>query len=554
MIYIDPPYNTGNDFVYPDDFSEPLENYLALTGQKDALGRKLSANAETAGRFHANWLNMMFPRLYIAKDLLKEDGIIFISIDEKEVTNLKHLCNEIFGEENFVSTITLLCNPKGRSQDKHFATNHEYIMVYSKVTLPKGVFSIGKEEEQIEVEYPEEDECGKYRLIELRNTHREFGRHNRKKLYYPFYVNEDGEISLTQNDDEMIEIFPIWNDGFEGCWTWDTNKARKDSELLVGRNIKGRWKVFRKSYANGSERMLKTILIEKEFYTEKGQKEFNALFKTKAKIFPSPKSPHLLLQLMKTSLEKNDVVLDFFAGSATTAHAVLELNKEDGGNRCFICVQLPEPLDIDNKDQKIGAEFCDQIGKPRTIAEISKERIRRVIKKIKDEQSKEKQENPLFDNQQSEIENQQIPDLGFRVFKLDRSNFRVWDSSPGTTTDQLLERMAAMTDPLRDGTKPEELLYELLLKAGFPLSTRVKIIKLAGKTVYSVENDAVLLCLEDEVTKALIDEVIKLDPVYFYCLDSAFKKNDQLKVNTIQQFDAHNQEREKEAKIVFRTI
>ena len=533
MIYIDPPYNTGKDFVYPDNFAEPLENYLELTGQKDVLGRKLSANAETAGRFHTNWLNMMFPRLYLARNLLREDGVIFISIDDNEVANLKHLCNEVFGEENFVTQITLLCNPKGRSQDMYFATNHEYILAYSKTVLPKSAFSIEKDDEQIAGDYPEEDDGGKYRLIELRNTHREFGKHNRKNLYYPLYSDNNGAISLKQIGDNF-KIFPLWDDGYEGCWTWDTKKAKRDSDLLIGREVNGRWKVFRKSYANGSERMLKTILVENLLFTEKGQKEFNTLFKTKSKLFQSPKSPYLLARLMCTRLEDSDIVLDFFSGSGTTAHAVMEMNREDGGNRKFIMVQIPEPCGENSEAFKAGYT---------NIAKIGKERIRRVIKKIKTEREKD-----LLDGENKP------QDLGFRVFKLDRSNFRVWDGAPGTTAEQLLERMAAMTDPLRDETKPEELLYELLLKAGFPLSTRVKKIKLAGKTVYSVEDDAVLLCLENEVTKELIDEVIKIAPFRFYCLDKAFKRNDQLKVNTIQQFAAYNQGRDKETEIVFRTI
>ena len=534
MIYIDPPYNTGNDFVYPDDFAEPLENYLALTGQTDALGRKLSANAETNGRFHSNWLNMMFPRLYLARNLLRDDGAIFISIDDNEVANIKHLCNEVFGEENFVAQLTLLCNPKGRSQDKYFATNLEYVIVYSKTLLPKGAFSIEKGEEQIEAEYPEEDENGKYRLLELRNTHREFGKHNRKNLYYAFYVNADGEVSLTQDNDEMIKVLPIWDDGFEGCWTWDKNKVNIDSALLVGQKINGRWKIFRKSYANGAERMLKTILIEKQFYTERGQKEFNTLFETKSKIFPSPKSPYLILQLLKTRWEKDDIVLDFFAGSCTTAHAVMQLNTENDNNCKFIMVQLPEPCEEKSEAFKAGYK---------TIADIGKERICRVIKKIKEEQGK-----TLLDGEQKP------QDLGFRVFKLDRTNFRVWDATAATAGEQSLEQMTAHTNPFRDETKPEDLLFELLLKAGFPLSTRIEVITLAGKKVYAVEDNAVLLCLEDEVTKELIDAVIELDPLRFYCLDRAFRKNDQLKLNTAKQFEAHNRDREKGTEIVFRTI
>jgi adenine-specific DNA-methyltransferase len=359
LIYIDPPYNTGKDFVYPDNFQDNIKNYLELTGQVEG-GKKISSNTEASGRFHTDWLNMMYPRLKLARSLLVTDGVIFISIDEKEIQNLRFVCNEVFGEENFVAVITLLCNPKGRSQDKYFATNHEYIVVYSKSPLPKGFFSIAKEEDQIEAEYPEEDDGGKYRLLELRNTHREFGKHNRKNLYYPFYTNDDGEVSLTA-EDGLHKVLPHWDDGFEGCWTWDKSKAERDGDLLVALKVNGRWKIYRKSYASGADRMLKTILIDKSFYTERGQKEFNKLFNTKAKIFQSPKSPYLLAQLFQTATSGNDLIVDFFSGSGTTGHAIMSQNAADGGSRRYILVQLPEPLDPENKEQKIAADYCDKL-------------------------------------------------------------------------------------------------------------------------------------------------------------------------------------------------
>lgn len=399
LIYIDPPYNTGKDFVYPDDYQDSIKNYLELTGQVKGC-RKIRGDTETSGRFHTNWLNMMYPRLICARQLLKEDGVIFISIDERELHHLRMLCNIVFGEECFVAALTVLCNPKGRSQDKHFATNHEYIVTYSRTVLPKGFFSIAKEEDQIESEYPDEDDGGKYRLLELRNTHREFGRHNRPNLYYPLYVAEDGEVSLERFEG-ATEVLPIWDDGFEGCWTWDSKKAMRDLALLMGRQVNGRWKIYRKSYANGADRMLKTILVDKSFYTERGQREFNNLFGTKAKLFQAPKSPFLISQLIATCTTANDLVLDFFAGSGTTGHAVMAQNVTDESNRRYILVQLPEPLDPDNEAQKVAAEFCDKLGKPRNIAELTKERLRRAAKKIKDE-------NPTYTG-----------DLGFRVFKLD---------------------------------------------------------------------------------------------------------------------------------------
>ena len=410
LIYIDPPYNTGKDFIYPDDYRDNIQNYLELTGQIDGDNRKLSSNTEASGRFHTDWLNMLYSRLKLARNLLCDEGVLFVSIDEKELPNLRIVCNEIFGEECFVAVLTILCNPKGRSQDKYFATNHEYVLGYSKRPLPKGFFAIVKEEEQVEAEYREEDEYGKYRLLELRNTHREFGRHNRKNLFYPFFVTDNGQVFLEEGEGRH-EVLPIWNDGFQGCWTWDRLKSEEDLALLVGRKIAGRWKVYRKSYANGADRMLKTIFTDKSYYTERGQNEFNKLFKTKAKLFQSPKSPYLLDQLFQTVTKEGGLILDFFAGSGTTGHAVMTRNATDGGNRRYILVQLPEPLDPRKSDQKAASDFCDQIGKPRSIAELTKERLRRTSNKVKGE-------NPQFDS-----------DLGFRVFKLDSPT-----SAPGSRT------------------------------------------------------------------------------------------------------------------------
>ena len=250
MIYIDPPYNTGHDFVYKDDYRNNIKNYKEMTNQL------AKSNPETSGRYHTEWLNMMYPRLKLARNLLTEKGVIFISIDENEVTNLRKICDEIFGENNFIAQLTILCNPRGRSQDKYFATNHEYILVYTKSLPEKGYFSIEKDESEIILDYPEVDENGKrYRLIELRNTHREFGKHNRKNLYYPFFVNsKTGDISLEKKDGYII-VYPIWDDGFEGCWTWDQMKAKKDLHSLTARKIKGKWKIYRKNYAQGAKKM-----------------------------------------------------------------------------------------------------------------------------------------------------------------------------------------------------------------------------------------------------------------------------------------------------------
>lgn len=534
MIYIDPPYNTGKEFIYPDNYSETLDTYLAYSGQVDAEGRKFSTNTESEGRFHTKWMKMMYPRLFLARNLLSEDGVIFMSIDDHEIDNLHKLAREIFGDECFVAAITVLCNPKGRSQDKYFATNHEYLLVYSKNPLPKGFFSIAKDDDQIEVEYPEEDDDGKYRLLELRNTHREFGKHNRKNLYYPFYVNDAGDVFLEEAAG-LSKVLPNWDDGFEGCWTWERPKAEKDIAFLVAQKMGDRWKIYRKSYASGADRMLKTILVEKDFYTERGQKAFNQLFNTKEKIFQSPKSPALLAQLIATCTANDSVILDFFSGSATTAHAILDSNKQDGGQRRFILVQLPEPCDEVSAAFKAGYK---------SIADIGKERIRRVIKKLNDE-----------DAGKLDLDGGKESDRGFRVYKLDRSNFKVWDSEQAAKAPEGIAKQLELHEQHIDPhAGQEDILYELLLKSGFPLTTKVEKVQMAGMDIFSVADGALLICLEREITKELIKAMADADPLQVICLDEGFKANDQLKANAVQTFKARSQGKDKEAGIVFRTV
>ncbi|MHB8089469.1 MAG: site-specific DNA-methyltransferase [Anaerolineaceae bacterium] len=535
MIYIDPPYNTGKEFIYPDNYTESLETYLEYAGLIDGEGKKFNTNTANEGRFHTKWLNMMYPRLYLAKNLLKSEGAIFISIDDNEITNLKTLCNEVFGEECFVAQFTLLCNPKGRAQDKHFASNHEYILVYSKTLLPKGAFSIEKEAEQLQQEYTEEDDDGKFRTLELRNTHREFGKFNRKNLFYPFYVNtEDLTVSLDK-DESLEKVLPIWDDGFEGCWTWGEPKAREDIAFLTARKVGEKWKIYVKDYANGSTRMLKTILSDKKYHTEKGQKAFNLLFNTKKKLFQSPKSTELISLLSKTITSDDDIVIDFFSGSATTAHALLNLNNEDEQHRKFLLVQLPEPCAEDSEAFKAGYK---------TIAEIGKERIRRVIKKIIDEQSGS-----------LDLSDTSKQDLGFKVLKLDKSNFRQWQQlDPSTPPEKVEEELFKHIGHISDRATPEDLLYEILLKAGFTPTEKIETKAIAGKTVFSIAGGALLLCLEDEVTKELINAIAELEPMQFICLDGVFHGNDQLKANAVQTFAARNMEKEKHNQIIFKTV
>lgn len=337
-IYIDPPYNTGEEkWAYNDNVNHPkIKKWLG-----DIVGKE----GDDLSR-HDKWLCMMYPRLRLLHSLLSDDGAIFISLDENEIVHARMMCNEIFGSDKFVAQLSLLCNPKGRSQDKYFATNHEYCLVYSKKILPSGAFEIEKDLDQVLKDYKLQDKDGRYRLSELRNTHREFNRVNRPNLYFPIYINPtDNTVSLEKTETHHIECLPHWNDGYEGCWTWGKDLADKDIHLLEGHEKKTGWKVYRKSYAMSGEskatKKLFTILHDRKFYTEKGQNTFGELFPGYNKNdFPQPKSVDYIKELIRTITKEDSIVLDSFAGSGTTAHAVLDLNNEDKGNRKFILVEM----------------------------------------------------------------------------------------------------------------------------------------------------------------------------------------------------------------------
>ncbi|MBR5243646.1 MAG: site-specific DNA-methyltransferase [Thermoguttaceae bacterium] len=300
---------------------------------------------------HDKWLCMTYPRLRLLHKLLADDGAIFISIDDNELASLKLICDEIFGAANFIAQITLLCNPKGRSQDKYFATNHEYILVYTKSTVPAGWFSVDKSAAKIEKDYKHSDANGKYRLQELRNTHREFNKITRPNLWYPLYANpHNGAVSLVQDESHTIEVFPFWPDGYEGCWTWGREKSEQDLYLLLAQKRAGVWKIYRKNYAHSQGQVVKqklfTIWNNPLFYTEKGQNVFGKIFSGANKTdFPQPKSVEFVMEILRSITSKDDLILDSFAGSGTTAHAVLALNKADGGKRRFILVEMLDYAD-----------------------------------------------------------------------------------------------------------------------------------------------------------------------------------------------------------------
>lgn len=510
LIYIDPPYNTGNDFVYEDDFASSADSFLLKSNQVSETGNRMVANPDSSGRFHSDWLDMLYPRIRIARNLLSDDGIIVASIDENEISNLRKVFDDVFGEDNLLFQITLLCNPKGRSQDKYVANCHEYLVGYSKQNLPKGAVNVPKDDEEIAANYKLKDNRGRYRELELRNTHREFGKHNRKNLYYPFYVGSTGQVALDAQPG-FLPVFPDWDDGFEGCWTWGPDKARSQLDEVVAREVKGSWKIFRKNYAEGEDgeatKQVKSIWTDKVFHTEKGQSAFNELFQTREKIFQSPKSVDTLREVIRMATRKDSVILDFFAGSGTTGHAVLAQNADDGGNRKFILVQLAEQTPDGSEAKKAGFS---------TVVEITKERLRRAGSKILE----------------GICHSSWNRDVGFRVLKVDTSNMKdVYYRPDELKQSDLLD----MVDNVKEDRTSEDLLFQVLVDWGVDLTLPIRRETVQGKTVFFVDDNALVACFDRGVTEELVKELAKREPLRVVFRDNGFV-SDAVKINVEQIF------------------
>jgi len=525
VIYFDPPYNTGKDFVYPDDYSESLDTYFEYTGQVGADGKKFGTNTETDGRFHSKWLNMMYPRLFLAKNLLSNDGAIFISIDYHEFDNLKKLCDEIFGEENFINCIANVNNPKGRSDDKYIATSHEYLLVYKKQDV---VFAGWKPEEKVTKRFNKSDVSGEiYREIDLRKTGDNDRKEDRPNLFYYFLYNEiTGEFYPTKDEvipSGFIQIFPSKENGDLGNWRWEMKTAIRDKYLLIPKFMPTRktWSVFVKDYLTDDKKVKPTSSwTDKVFNSERGSEQFIELG-FKKEVFPKPKPIGLIKKILEFVIKVDDkdaLMLDFFAGSCSTAQGVLEFNTENETNVKFVCIQLPE------KTEPTDDAFIEGF---ETIAEISKERIRRVISKIKKENL---ESSDLFKTDISNF------DLGFKVFKLDKSNFKIWDATLEKEPEGIQARLFEHIDHISPEAAQESILYELLLKSGFELTTAIVELTLANKKVYSIADGQLLICLEKELTLDCLKAMAEMQPTRVICLDEAFKGSnaDALKTNAVQ--------------------
>jgi adenine-specific DNA-methyltransferase len=428
MIYIDPPYNTGNDFIYPDNYTESLQTYLECTGQVDAQGKKFSTNTETDGRFHSKWLNMMYPRLYLARNLLREDGVIFVSISDHEVGALRFLMNEVFGEENFSAQFVWKSRkyPDSRATTG-VSTDHEYILLYTRSDA--GVLR-GVERDESKFANPDNDPRGPWMSRSLLGL---ATRTQRPNLHYPIVDPSTGRTYSPPDDtgwrytlDRMQKLIDT------GCVLFPSKPDGRPREKKFRAHLQTDFVAF--------------ASIIDDIFTGDGTAEIRALFGEEVFEFSKPSA--LLARLVKQGAGDDAVVFDFFAGSGSTAHAVLDLNKQDGGNRKFILVQLPEPTGRTDYP---------------TIADICKERVRRVIKKLSEE-----------DSGKLDLEGAKPQDRGFKVFKLAESNFKPWNAAAPKDAESLTKQLDLHVDHIRDGRTEQDLLYELLFKSGFPLTTPVQ--------------------------------------------------------------------------------
>ena len=535
MIYIDPPYNTGKEFIYPDKFQDNLDTYLKYTGQVDDGGRKYSVNSDTSGRYHTNWLNMMYPRLKLARNLLSDDGVIFISIDDHEQVNLKKLCDEIFGEENLVSNLCIINNMKGRNDKINIATAHEYLLIYQKNNfVSKG---IPLTDDQLK-EYKFLDENGeKYALRDLRKRGRPDRREDRPNMYFPIFFNKTHNIcSLTKSSKQDIEIVPLRGDITDGRWRWGKETVEANIDILHAKysEKKDRWDIQHRVYLNPNVRSdpddeeaddddkgIQRTSKPKSFWwggelsTDVANREFKKLFPGLNPDYP--KSPYYIQKLLHMATDDNDIVLDFFAGYSTTAHAVMHLNAEENSTRRYIMVQLPERLSPDVSEQKETYEYTKKNNIEPTISAVSMERIKRAKAEVLN----------MYPNC--------LGDFGFKMFKLDTSNIKRWEAD----FDTLKEDMVRAVEYIKPDRSSEDILYELLLKYGLDLAVPIDTRVIHDKTVYSVGFGALVVCLDKDISMDVVNgvgalkEELQQEVMRVVFADSGFE-NDVIKTNALQ--------------------
>lgn len=517
IIYIDPPYNTGNDFIYEDDFTEKMEDYAEHSNQYDADGNRLVKNVDSSGRFHTDWLNMMYSRLKLAKNLLADDGIIFISIDDNELENLRKICSEIFGAPNYVNHFAWVCNITGRQiSGKGAAKTWESILVYAKDINMISEFNINIDFAKTKM--PDtyknfnkdirQDEMGEFAIGDtLYNHNRKFNEETRPNLVFSIFYNPVTEEIIPGNIGEVregfIELLPHANgDGTHKyhAWRWSRQKIVKESyNLIVLPNSAGGYEIYTK-IRDFHTTLLKDLITN----VSNGDTEVQKLFRGK-KYFDYPKSVDLLKILIGAVKDKDALILDFFSGSATTAHATMQLNKEDGGKRQYIMVQIPDETDEKSEAYKAGYH---------NICEIGKERIRLAGEEI------------------------QASDIGFRVLKLDSSNMKDIYYNPAQIQQQSL---FASADNIKEDRTPEDLLFQVMLDLGVLLSSKIEEKMIAGKKVFNVAGGLLIACFDNDVTEATVKAVAQEKPHYAVFRDSSMA-NDSVAANFEQIFAAYSPE------------
>lgn len=526
-IYIDPPYNTGNDFIYKDKFNKDSNHELLDSGQIDEDGNRLITNTHSNGKFHSDWLSMMYPRLKLARNLLSNDGVIFISIDCHELTNLIKICDDIFGESNRLGIISVINNMKGRSDSTYFATCNEFLLCYAKSENFSSISGLKIESDEIDDDYKFEDEISKYKPIGFRKTGNGWKREDRPYMFYPI-IEKNGEFNTVLIDeyhriynsntntfnDEYIKflkekytkqgynfILPQDENGNFGRWRWglETFYEEKDINLALNPNGKICTKM-RATIEDGSVRTksAKTLWYKPEYDTGSGAKVLNSLFDNK-KMFDNPKSLLFIMDILKIAIDKDDLILDFFSGSATVSHAVMQLNAEDNGHRKFIMIQLPE---ICNESSEA------YINGYKTICDLGEERIRRAAKKIKEETN-------------ADI------DYGFRVYKIDSSNMKDVYYKPSELNQ---EQLNLFETNIKEDRTSEDLLTQVILDLGLTLDLKIEEKNILGNKVYFVDENSLVACFDDNLNINIVDEICKYKPLKVVFKDSSFK-NDNDKIN-----------------------
>ena len=530
MIYIDPPYNTGNDFIYRDDFAQSREEYDEEAGVYDEDGDRLFRNTETNGRFHSDWCSMIYPRLVLARNMLTPDGVIFISIDDSEVGQLRKICDEVLGEENFIGKFIINSSPSAIDYG-HIAKMNDYILFYAKnihhtITYPL------KEEGK---EFKYKDNVGGFNIYPLYNGNVAFNPQTRPNLYYPFYLNPNNEIESgfyeigVEKRDGWIEVYPVVSrkDNIPRVWRWGKPKseANINNEIIGYKTESGEWRVVQKTRLD--EKVIRSLQLDTAISSRRGTADLEGIFDRK--IFSFPKAVELMKRLVSVSASESDIILDFFSGSATTAHAVMQLNAEDGGKRKFIMVQLPEICAVGTEAAKAGYK---------TICEIGKERIRRAGEKINSQfvmRNAQSKQLPLDDNNCAlRITNCELDklDTGFRVLKLDDTNMTDVYYAAGEYTQDMLPMMESNIKPDRTDM---DLLYACLLDWGLPLSMPHTHEKIDGFTVHTYNGGDLIACFEERISEKAIREIAERKPLSAVFRDSGFTSSPE-KINVFEIF------------------